>query len=54
MRCFAGILEAEGDGCKLTEVRMIDMAGSLMNAVINKATTNMPEKNFACWNKALA
>ena len=38
VRLFSAIVEAEGTGCKLTEVREIDMAGSLMAAVVNKAT----------------
>ena len=52
MRCFSSITEAEGEGCKVTEIRYIDMGGSLMNVVINKITSMMPVRNFEAWNKA--
>ena len=53
-RAISQIVEADGDGSKLTEVRFIDLAGSLMAAVVDKASkTTMPAKNFEGWTKKL-
>jgi len=54
IECFAAIVEAEGSGCKITEIRDIDFAGGMMAAVIDKASKNMPAKNFGHWTKKLS
>ena len=52
--CFAAIVEAEGSGCKLTEVRDIDFAGGMLAALIDKASKNIPAGNFGHWTKKLS
>ena len=52
LRVMGGIIEAEGEGCKLTEIRNIDFGGDLFNAIVNKITSMIPVKNFEAWNKA--
>lgn len=53
-KLFAAIVEADGSGSKMTEVRCIDMCGNLMGAIVDKASKNMPVRNFEAWNKAFA
>ena len=52
-RAFSAIVEADGDGSKLTELRFVDMSGSLLAAVVDKASKTMPGKNFDGWTKKL-
>ena len=46
IKTFASIIEANGEGTKLTDIRFIDMAGSLPGMVIDKASKMVPDKNF--------
>lgn len=50
---FSAVIEAEGTGSKITEVRFMDMAGSLLSPVITKITEIMPKKNFTEYEKKL-
>ena len=48
-KLFSAIIEADGEGSKLTEIRFMDMCGSLLAPVIDKASKNMGGKNFEGW-----
>lgn len=48
-KLFSAIVEADGEGSKLTEIRFLDMGGSLLAAVIDKVTKNIGSRNFEAW-----
>jgi hypothetical protein len=52
-KLFAGIIESEGNGSKLTELRIIDMGASLSGFIVDRASKAMPVKNLEGWHKGI-
>ena len=51
-KVFASIIEADGAGSKMTELRTVDM-GNTMAIVVDKASKAMPIKGLEGWHKGV-
>ena len=51
-KMFASIIEADGEGSKMTELRNIDMGNTYL-MVCDKASKMMPVKGLEGWHKGI-